>query len=94
MSMSAPIPTSGRHSKTASILTTALSFCELRHESSFDPDYESKPLEFFAPMVREVFARRPTTRAGVVVGDVAAAARQAAVEACAADRVQWRRPSW
>jgi predicted HD phosphohydrolase len=26
-------------------------------QCSFDPDYDMKPLEFFAPMVREVFAR-------------------------------------
>lgn len=34
-------------------------FCERWDQSSFDPDYPSKPLEFFAPMVREVFARKP-----------------------------------
>ena len=33
-------------------------FCEKWDQSSFDPDYETKPLEFFAPMVREVFARK------------------------------------
>ncbi len=33
-------------------------FCELWDQSSFDPDYETKPLSFFAPMVREVFARK------------------------------------
>ena len=32
-------------------------FCERWDQSSFDPDYDSEPLEFFAPMVREVFAR-------------------------------------
>lgn len=34
-------------------------FCERWDQSSFDPDYETLPLEFFAPMVREVFARAP-----------------------------------
>lgn len=34
-------------------------FCERWDQSSFDPDYETKPIEFFAPMVREVFARTP-----------------------------------
>lgn len=34
-------------------------FCERWDQSSFDPDYEAQPLEFFAPMVREVFARTP-----------------------------------
>jgi len=33
-------------------------FCEKWDQSSFDPDYETKPLEFFAPLVREVFARK------------------------------------
>ena len=32
-------------------------FCERWDQASFDPDYDTKPLEFFAPMVREVFAR-------------------------------------
>lgn len=31
-------------------------FCELYDQSSFDPDYESLPFEFFEPMVRRVFA--------------------------------------
>ena len=34
-------------------------FCERWDQSSFDPDYDSLPLDFFAPMVREVFARDP-----------------------------------
>ena len=34
-------------------------FCERWDQSSFDPDYDMKPLDFFAPMVREVFARKP-----------------------------------
>jgi predicted HD phosphohydrolase len=33
-------------------------FCEKWDQTSFDPDYETRPLEFFAPMVREVFARK------------------------------------
>lgn len=33
-------------------------FCERWDQSSFDPDYESEPLEFFAPMVKQVFARK------------------------------------
>lgn len=36
----------------------AVDFCENWDQSSFDPDYDSKPLEFFAPMVEEVFARK------------------------------------
>jgi len=34
-------------------------FCENWDQASFDPDYETQPLAFFAPMVREVFARTP-----------------------------------
>ena len=31
-------------------------FCERWDQPSFDPDYPTKPLEYFAPMVRRVFA--------------------------------------
>lgn len=34
-------------------------FCEKWDQASFDPDYDDLPLEFFRPMVREVFAREP-----------------------------------
>ena len=33
-------------------------FCERWDQSSFDPDYDAEPLEYFAPMVEEVFARK------------------------------------
>ena len=34
-------------------------FCERWDQASFDPDYDDLPLDFFVPMVREVFARAP-----------------------------------
>jgi predicted HD phosphohydrolase len=34
-------------------------FCERWDQSSFDPDYDTLPLEHFAPMVRAVFSRTP-----------------------------------
>ena len=34
-------------------------FCERWDQASFDPNYDSKPIEFFTDMVRSVFARRP-----------------------------------
>lgn len=34
-------------------------FCERWDQASFDPDYPDLPLDFFVPMVREVFARSP-----------------------------------
>lgn len=34
-------------------------FCARWDQTSFDPDYKNLPLSFFAPMVREVFARTP-----------------------------------
>jgi len=34
-------------------------FCERWDQASFDPAYDSLSLEFFAPMVHEVFARAP-----------------------------------
>lgn len=33
-------------------------FCERWDQSSFDPDYDTLPLEHFEPMVREVFSRK------------------------------------
>jgi predicted HD phosphohydrolase len=51
---------------------SCVDFCERWDQSSFDPDYPTKPLEFFEPIVREVFDRKAydpsVTRAGVVVG--------------------------
>lgn len=55
-------------------------FCERWDQASFDPDYDDLPLEFFAPMVREVFARpaynpdvmRPGAREPLVVPEIAA----------------------
>ena len=37
----------------------AVDFCHRWDQSSFDPEYECLPLEFFEPMVRRVFAREP-----------------------------------
>ncbi len=37
----------------------AVDFCHRWDQSSFDPKYDSLPLEFFEPMVRRVFAREP-----------------------------------
>ena len=34
-------------------------FCELWDQKSFDPDYDTKSIDFFTPMVRKVFARKP-----------------------------------
>jgi predicted HD phosphohydrolase len=34
-------------------------FCELWDQKSFDPNYETESVDFFAPMVKEVFARKP-----------------------------------
>jgi predicted HD phosphohydrolase len=37
---------------------SCVDFCERWDQASFDPDYRSEPLSFFAPMVRDVFARK------------------------------------
>ncbi len=37
----------------------AVDFCHRWDQPSFDPEYQSLPLEFFEPMVRRVFAREP-----------------------------------
>jgi predicted HD phosphohydrolase len=59
-------------------------FCELWDQASFDPDYDNLPLSFFAPMVREVFARKTYDPAVIRKGErvslrdeVAAAGRAA-----------------
>ena len=43
-------------------------FCERWDQASFDPDYDDLPLDFFAPMVREVFAREPYDQAVIQTG--------------------------
>ena len=42
----------------------AVDFCHRWDQPSFDPDYPSLPLDFFAPMVRRIFARPPFSQAG------------------------------
>lgn len=44
----------------------AHNFCEAWDMPAFDPDYKSEPLEFFEPMLRNVFNRSPTHN-GVVI---------------------------
>ncbi|MGR3616447.1 MAG: HD domain-containing protein [Paracoccaceae bacterium] len=34
-------------------------FCEMYDQSSFDPDYPTKPLEFFEPILRRVLKKSP-----------------------------------
>ncbi|MFC2968832.1 HD domain-containing protein [Acidimangrovimonas pyrenivorans] len=59
-------------------------FCERWDQASFDPDYDDLPLEFFAPMVERVFARKAydpeAVREGarVALTDAAVAAERAA----------------
>eukprot|EP00941_MAST-03F_sp_MAST-3F-sp1_P002023 g2023.t1 len=36
-----------------------LNFCENYDQTSFDPDYETLPLEFFEPMVHRIISRSP-----------------------------------
>lgn len=45
-------------------------FCERWDQASFDPDYPTKELEFFEPMLREVFARKAYDPAVVQEGVV------------------------
>ena len=37
----------------------AVDFCENWDQKSFDPEYDSFPLEHFEPMVRNIFSREP-----------------------------------
>ena len=45
-------------------------FCERWDQSSFDPDYDTLPLEHFEPMVREVFGRKAHDPAVIREGHV------------------------
>jgi predicted HD phosphohydrolase len=38
---------------------SAVDFCERWDQCSFDPDYDNLALDFFSPMVEQVFARKP-----------------------------------
>lgn len=40
------------------LFDTCAAFCERWDQSSFDPEYETETLDFFTPMVREVFSRK------------------------------------
>ncbi|MFV2052392.1 HD domain-containing protein [Aliiroseovarius sp. YM-037] len=44
-------------------------FCELWDQASFDPAYDTLPIDFFAPMVRDVFSRVPYDPAVVRAGE-------------------------
>jgi predicted HD phosphohydrolase len=44
-------------------------FCELWDQASFDPGYKDLPLDFFRPMVLEVFARKPYDPAVIRAGE-------------------------
>ncbi len=44
-------------------------FCERWDQASFDPDYATEPLEFFEPLVREVFTRPPWDEAFIKPGE-------------------------
>ena len=36
-----------------------IDFCEKYDQNSFDPKYDSLPLEFFKPIVKKIFSRKP-----------------------------------
>lgn len=36
-----------------------IDFCEYYDQNCFDPNFETKPIEFFEPMVRRIFSREP-----------------------------------
>ncbi len=38
---------------------SCVNFCERWDQTAFDPAYPSKPIEYFEPMLREVFGRKP-----------------------------------
>lgn len=44
-------------------------FCERWDQASFDPDYKTEPVEFFADMTRDVFARQAYDPAVIRAGE-------------------------
>ena len=36
-----------------------IDFCEKYDQNSFDPNYKSLPLDFFKPIVKKIFSRKP-----------------------------------
>lgn len=52
------------------LFETCAAFCEQWDQSSFDPDYDSEPLETFVPMVEEVFGRKAYDPAVIREGEV------------------------
>ena len=36
-----------------------INFCEKYDQNSFDPNYKSFPLEFFKPIIKKIFSRKP-----------------------------------
>ncbi len=44
-------------------------FCARWDQSSFDPDYDTQPLDYFEPMLREVFARKANDPAVIRPGE-------------------------
>ncbi len=46
-------------------------FCELYDQAAFDPDYETLPLDFFAPMVKRVLAQPKRSLYGWTVKEAA-----------------------
>ena len=50
-------------------------FCERWDQASFDPGYDTLPLEHFEPMLREVFARKAYDPAVIREGEVTALTR-------------------
>jgi predicted HD phosphohydrolase len=45
--------------RTSPYFAACVRFCQRWDQLSFDPEYQTEPLETFLPMVREVFARKP-----------------------------------
>ena len=58
--------------KDSPYFQSAVDFCERWDQNCFDPEYKYQPLEYFRPMVEQVFSRKPydeeVLQAGVVKG--------------------------
>ena len=56
--------------KDSPYFQSAVDFCERWDQNCFNPQYDSLPLDFFAPMVHEVFARKAYDESVLLTGVV------------------------
>lgn len=57
-------PNGRAHYKDHPFYESCLRFCESWDQASFDPAYPTQSLEYFSPLVRQIFSREPFVESG------------------------------